>query len=162
MLYQSLHVTVPERRKLRVFPTGKLPSKLGTEEFLRVSGTRRRKFFATRCPGLGVITSLTRADGIIRIPSLSEGLAENEETEVELLKPVEEIINTVVMVGATISPWTSLQSPGEDLPSDFFLIHHVGSLGGLLAIKKKFCHIAGAHLLDPGTGEYNFLTSAST
>jgi putative molybdopterin biosynthesis protein len=159
MLFQSLHVTVPERRKLRVFPTGKLPSKLGTEEFLRVKVAHvEGKFFATPLPrGSGVITSLTRADGIIRIPSLSEGLAENEETEVELLKPAEEIINTVVMVGShdlTLDILSNLL--GKIYPPIFFSSHHVGSLGGLLAIKKKFCHIAGAHLLDPGTGEYNF------
>jgi len=31
----------------------------------------------------------------------------------------------------------------------------VGSLGGILAIKNGICHMAGAHLLDPETGEYN-------
>jgi putative molybdopterin biosynthesis protein len=159
LLYRSLHVTVPERQKIRVFPTGKLPSKLGTEEFLRVNvGHVEGKFFATPLPrGSGVITSLTRADGIIRIPSLSEGLLENEETEVELLKPVEEIMNTVVMVGShdlTLDILSNLL--GRLYPPIFFSSHHVGSLGGLLAIKKKFCHIAGAHLLDPETGEYNF------
>jgi putative molybdopterin biosynthesis protein len=29
-------------------------------------------------------------------------------------------------------------------------------LGGILAIKNGICHIAGTHLLDPETGEYNF------
>jgi putative molybdopterin biosynthesis protein len=32
---------------------------------------------------------------------------------------------------------------------------HVGSMGGLAAIKKGVCHIAGAHLLDPETNGYN-------
>jgi putative molybdopterin biosynthesis protein len=32
----------------------------------------------------------------------------------------------------------------------------VGSLGGILAIKNGNCHMAGSHLLDPETGEYNF------
>jgi putative molybdopterin biosynthesis protein len=32
----------------------------------------------------------------------------------------------------------------------------VGSLGGILAIKNGVCHLAGLHLLDPETGEYNF------
>jgi putative molybdopterin biosynthesis protein len=159
MLYQALHVMMPERPKIKVFPTGKLPSKLGTEEFLRVKvGNVGGKFFATPLPrGSGVITSLTRADGIIRIPSLSEGLLENEETEVELLKPLEEIMNTIVMVGShdlTLDILSNLL--GRLYPPIFFSSHHVGSLGGLLAIKKKFCHIAGAHLLDPETGEYNF------
>ena len=32
---------------------------------------------------------------------------------------------------------------------------HVGSMGGLMAIKKGACHMAGSHLLDPADGSYN-------
>ncbi len=32
---------------------------------------------------------------------------------------------------------------------------HVGSMGGLMAIKKGACHVAGVHLLDPEDGSYN-------
>jgi len=32
---------------------------------------------------------------------------------------------------------------------------NVGSLGGLLALKKGTCHMAGSHLLDEATGIYN-------
>jgi putative molybdopterin biosynthesis protein len=32
---------------------------------------------------------------------------------------------------------------------------HVGSLGGLMAIKKGMCHLAGSHLLDTRDGSYN-------
>lgn len=32
---------------------------------------------------------------------------------------------------------------------------HVGSLGGLMALSRRECHLAGCHLLDPATGEYN-------
>ena len=159
ILYRSLHVMMPERPKIKVFPTKKLPSKLGTEEFLRVKvGKVGEKFFATPLPrGSGVITSLTRADGIIRIPTHSEGLEENEETEVELLRPVEEIENTLVMVESHDLTLDILANfLGRLYPPLFFSSNHVGSLGGLLAIQKGFCHIAGAHLLDPETGEYNF------
>ena len=33
---------------------------------------------------------------------------------------------------------------------------HVGSLAGLAALRDGFCHMAGTHLLDPETGEYNW------
>jgi putative molybdopterin biosynthesis protein len=159
LLYRSLHLMKSERLKMKVFPTRKIPSKLGTDEFLRVKvGKVGEKFFATPLPrGSGVITSLTRADGIIRIPTFSEGLNENEEIEVELLKPVEEILNTVVMVGShdlTLDLLANLL--GGLYPPIFFSSHPVGSLGGILAIKNGFCHMAGTHLLDPDTGEYNF------
>ncbi|MDH3568256.1 MAG: PhnD/SsuA/transferrin family substrate-binding protein, partial [Desulfobacteraceae bacterium] len=32
---------------------------------------------------------------------------------------------------------------------------HVGSMGGLMAIKKGVCHLAGSHLLDTRDGTYN-------
>jgi putative molybdopterin biosynthesis protein len=116
------------------------------------------KFFATPLPrGSGMVTSLTQADGIIRIPALSEGLNENEVTEVELLKPLDEIANTVVMVGShdlTLDLLANLL--GRYYPPIFLSSHSVGSLGGILAIKNGNCHMAGSHLLDPETGEYNF------
>jgi putative molybdopterin biosynthesis protein len=159
LLYQSLGLMKPERPKIKVFLTRKIPSKLGTEEFLRVKiGRLGGKFLATPLPrGSGMITSLTRADGIIRIPALSEGLDENEATEVELLKPIEEITNTVVMVGShdlTLDLLANLM--GRHYPPFFLSSHSVGSLGGILAIKNGNCHMAGSHLLHPETGEYNF------
>jgi putative molybdopterin biosynthesis protein len=149
----------PQRSKMKAIPTRKIPSKLGTEEFLRVKiGKVGEKFFATPLPrGSGIITSLTQADGIIRIPALSEGLNEGEVTEVELLKPLNEITNTVVMVGShdlTLDLLANLL--GRYYPPIFLSSHSVGSLGGILAIKNGSCHMAGSHLLDPETGEYNF------
>jgi putative molybdopterin biosynthesis protein len=159
ILFRSLHLVEPERSKLKCLPTRKIPSKLGTEEFLRVKvGKVGERFYATPLPrGSGLITSLTRADGVIRVPSLSEGLDENQEVEVGLLRPAEEIQNTLVMVGShdlTIDILANLL--GKNYPPLFLSSQNVGSLGGILAIKNGFCHMAGSHLLDPETGEYNF------
>ena len=159
ILHQSLGLTNPERPKIKALPTRKLPSKLGTEEFLRVKvGQVGEKFLASPLPrGSGAITSLTRADGIIRIPPFSEGLNENEIVEVELLRPLKEIQNTIVMVGShdlTLDLLSNLL--GKNYPPVYFASHPVGSLGGILAIRNGTCHMAGLHLLDPETGEYNF------
>jgi putative molybdopterin biosynthesis protein len=159
ILYQSLHLMKPDRPKIKAFPTRKIPSKLGTEEFLRVKiGNSGEKFNITPLPrGSGSITSLTRADGIVRIPALSEGMNENEAIEVELLRPVEDILNTIVMVGShdlTLDILANLL--GKFYPPIFLSSHSIGSLGGVLAIKNGICHMAGLHLLDPETGEYNF------
>jgi len=159
LLHRALHLMKPERLKIKAFPTRKIPSKLGTEEFLRVKvGKLGERFFATPLPrGSGMITSLTKADGIIRIPALSEGLNEDEEVVVELLRSSEEILNTVTMVGShdlTLDILANLL--GKFYPPIFFSSHPVGSLGGILAIKNRICHLAGLHLLDPETGEYNF------
>lgn len=159
VLYQALHLTQPERQKIKVLTTRKIPSKLGTEEFLRVNvGRVGDQFYASPLPrGSGIITSLTKADGIIRIPSLSEGLEEKQEADMELLRPIQEILNTVVMVGShdlTLNLLANLLR--EYYPPLFLSSHSVGSLGGILALKDGICHLAGTHLLDPETGEYNF------
>ncbi len=159
ILYRSLHLLKSERPRIKAIPTRKIPSKLGTEEFLRVKvGNVGGRFLATPLPrGSGVITSLTKADGIIRIPAFSEGLEENQEVEVELLKPLEEITNTVVMVGShdlSLDILANLLT--KLLPPVYFSSHPVGSLGGILAVRDGICHLAGSHLLDPETGEYNF------
>ena len=158
LLYQALCLMKPSRPRIETVPTRKIPSKLGTEEFLRVKiGKVGGKFFATPLPrGSGMITSLTNADGLIRIPAQSEGINENETVEAELLRPFEEIAHTVVMVGShDLSLDVLANLLGKFYPPIFFSSHAVGSLGGILAIKNGFCHIAGLHLLDPETGEYN-------
>jgi putative molybdopterin biosynthesis protein len=159
LLCQSLHLMKQERSTITALPTRKIPSKLGTEEFLRVKlGKVGENYFATPLSrGSGMITSLIRADGIIRIPALSEGLSENQETEIELLRPIEEISNTLVMVGShdlTLDLLANLL--GRYYPPIYFSSHSVGSLNGILAVKSGICHMAGSHLLDPQSGEYNF------
>ena len=77
------------RTHIEVEPTRKVASKLGLEEFVRVKlGTVGDRVVATALPrGAGCITSITEADGIIRIPEHMEGLKENQAVKAELLKP---------------------------------------------------------------------------
>ncbi len=159
IIYQSLGLMEQKRPRIRVLPTRKIPSKLGTEEFLRVKvGKVGERFFATPLQrGSGVITSLTKADGVIRIPPSSEGIAEDEEVELELLRPIEEVLHTVVMVGSHDLSLEILSNfLRKSYPPILFSSHPVGSLEGILAIRNGICHMAGAHLLDPDSGEYNF------
>jgi putative molybdopterin biosynthesis protein len=159
ILHQALGLTPLKRTRIKVSLTRKIPSKLGTEEFLRVKvGKIGDQFFVSPLSrGSGVITSLTKADGIVRIPPFSEGLDENEETEAEILRPLEEILDTLVMVGShdlTLDILANLL--GKYYPPVYLSSQSVGSLGGILAIRNRVCHLAGLHLLDPETGEYNF------
>ncbi len=82
---------MPERKKVSVYPARSFPSKLGQEEFLRVNlGLVGDKVIANPLPrGAGTITSLTRADGFIRIPMNSEGINMEEPVQAELLREEE-------------------------------------------------------------------------
>ncbi len=158
LIYKALGQPEPTRQRVMVSPTRKLPSKLGVEEFLRVKlGRVGGRIVATSLPrGAGTITSITEAHGILRIPAHLEGIKEGAEMEAELLRPVEEIENTIVAVGSHDNTLDLLADElkaggrGISLSSS-----HVGSMGGLMAIKRGVCHLAGAHLLDTEDGSYN-------
>jgi len=158
ILHHSLGLIKPSRPKLKAKSMKKIPSKLGVEEFLRVKmGKVGEKVYLNPLPrGAGVLTSFTHADGVVRIPPFSEGLDEGQEIEVELLKPPEEVLDAVVMVGShdlTLDLLANLLR--RRYPPVFFSSHPVGSLGGIFALREGSCHIAGIHLLDPDSGEYN-------
>jgi putative molybdopterin biosynthesis protein len=158
MLFSMQGMTPPEQRLAVVKPSRDIPSKLGTEEFIRVNiGRVGDRLVATPLSrAAGSITSLTRAEGIIRIPSLSEGVTQDEEIDAELLVDNEELKNTIVVIG---SHDITIDMLGDEIRRGGRNIRvssgNVGSLGGLMAIRKGICHIAGTHLLDVETGEYN-------
>jgi putative molybdopterin biosynthesis protein len=146
------------RRTVAVVPTRKIASKLGVEEFLRVKlGQVGENIVATPLPrGAGMITSITEADGIIRIPRQSEGIKDSDAVQAELLRPLSAIRNTIVVVGShdnTLDVLADQLRAGDAALT--LSSSHVGSMGGLMAVKRGVCHLAGAHLLDTQTGEYN-------
>ncbi|MCP4116682.1 MAG: molybdopterin biosynthesis protein [Desulfobacteraceae bacterium] len=148
----------PEREKCLVTPGRKMTSKLGQEEFVRVKiGSVDQGLIASQLPrGSGSITTLTEADGIIRIPANTEGIAEGEKVEAELIRPLPAIEQTVVITGShdnTLDLLADQIRRGSGTVS--ISSSHVGSMGGLMAIKKGACHMAGSHLLDPEDGSYN-------
>ena len=143
---------------IKVFPAKKIFSKLGQEEFIRVQiGFVDNKFIASLLPrGAGSITTLTQADGIIRIPENSEGISENKEFKAQLLRPLSQIKNTIVITGSHDNALDLLSDEIKKEDTSLCVAsNHVGSMGGLMAIKKNACHIAGSHLLDPEDGTYN-------
>jgi len=136
--------------------TRKVHSSLGDDEYLRVTigevGSRR--IAAPLARGAGVLTSLVRADGIVRIPAGSQGLEAGQSVRVTLYRSRAEIAQTIVALGShdlTLDLLAQfLAGKGRRLASA-----NVGSLGGLVALRRGEAHLAGSHLLDPETGEFN-------
>jgi molybdenum cofactor synthesis domain-containing protein len=158
LLFSLQGYAVPKRRSIGVQPSRDISSKLGIEEFLRVNiGRVGERTIATPLPrAAGSITTLTRAEGILRIPALSEGVTQNEEMKADLLVDEEEIFNTVVVIGSHDITIDVLADEIRRLGHNIRISSgNVGSLGGLMALRKGTCHVAGSHLLDTKTGEYN-------
>ena len=136
--------------------TRKVTSPAGDDDFMRVAVGRvgERTLAAPLSRGAGVITSLVRADGITILPRGSQGLPAGAEVTVRLTRSPSEIEHTIFAIGS--------HDISLDLLAQFLAARdrrlasaNVGSLGGLVALKRGQAHLAGSHLLDPKTGEFN-------
>jgi putative molybdopterin biosynthesis protein len=100
--------------------------------------------------------SLVRADGLLTIAAGKEGIGAGEKVVIELLRPQAEVDATLVCIGShdniidLLANQLHTQRPLIRISSA-----HVGSMGGIMAIKRGEAHLAGTHLLDETTGEYN-------
>lgn len=158
LLAKMLGRKVPERAKVNALCTRRIVSTPGMDEFVRVKvGNVGGRYVASPLArGAGAIMSLVRADGYIEIPRSSQGILESSEVAVNLLRNIQEIDNAIVAIGShdlaldLLGSFLAMEYPGVNLSST-----HVGSMGGIMAMRRGEAHIAGVHLLDEETGEYN-------
>jgi molybdenum cofactor synthesis domain-containing protein len=148
----------PEPERVEAYPSQKIPSKLGVEEFVRVNvGRVGDRMIATPLPrGAGSITSLTKASGFLVIPDTVEGIGEDKPQPVTLLTSRQRVKQTLIVAGShdiTLDVIANLLKNYH--PNMTMASSNVGSLGGLLALRKGNAHLAGSHLLDTDTGQYN-------
>lgn len=136
----------------------KVLSPVGDDEYLRVAvGNVGGNIIATPLSrGAGVISSLVRADGIVRIPRFSEGFPDKASVSVDLYRHPDQIDRTIVAIGShdltvdLLAQFLAEKAEGLRLVSA-----NVGSISGLIALRREECHISGCHLLDPLSGTYN-------
>jgi putative molybdopterin biosynthesis protein len=154
---QGIEVQEPDVLKAKI--SRQVPSTLGVEEFLRVKvGRVGHNIIASPVSrGAGMLMSLVRADGFVRIPAMSEGLGAGSEVQVRLIqKNVRSLEETIVCIGSHDNILDVLANLLKRKNSRFSLSStHVGSMSGLIAVKRGEAHLAGTHLLDETTGEYN-------
>ncbi len=131
--------------------TQRIVSSVKNEELIRVTlGKVDGRWIATPLNrGAGATMSLVRADGILTIPRLSEGIESGDTVTIELMKHLEDIAERLVVIG---SHDILIDIIADEMPLSSA---HVGSFGGLMAMRKKECHIAPIHLIDEVTGIYN-------
>jgi len=145
-----------EPQVIKAALTRKVTSPAGDDDYMRVAAgwVGKRLLAAPLSRGAGVITSLVRADGIAIIPRGSQGASAGDEIEVRLYRSPQELERTIFAIGS--------HDITLDLMAQYLAMHdrrlasaNVGSLGGLVALKRGEAHLAGSHLLDPESGEYN-------
>lgn len=131
--------------------TKRLVSSFKNAELLRVAvGDVNGKLVTTPLErGAAAVMSLVRADGIVKIDRLCEGLEAGSQVQVQLLRPLGRIRETLVITG---SHDLMIDVLADQLPISSA---HVGSMAGIMALKRGECHLAPIHLLDETTGIYN-------
>ena len=133
-------------------------SGLKYQEFVRVRmGYVGDKLMASPLSrGSGVVSSFMKADGILTVPQGVEGYEAGEQVPVRLLSREDKLKNTLVVIGShdpLLDELANLMHLEDG--SVYMSSAHVGSMGGIMAIRRGEAHAAGCHLLDTETGEYN-------
>ena len=112
--------------------------------------------------GSGSVTTFSRADGFVTIDRHTEIVPAGTAVEVQLLGDRLQLADLVAIGShcAGLDYLLGLLRRRGMLTKSIA----VGSRGGLAAAARGECDVAGIHLMDPATGEYNrpFLTDALT
>lgn len=153
------------------FHSNMAPVQLATATLTRpvVSGLKYQEFVRVRMGevggkltasplsrGAGVVSSFMKADGILEVPQGTEGYEAGEEVQVRLLSTPEKLQNTLVVIGShdpLLDEVADMMHRAD--PTVFMSSSHVGSMGGIMAIRRGEAHAGGCHLLDTETGVYN-------
>lgn len=129
----------------------RLVSSLKHKEMVRVNlGYVDGQLIATPLAGgAGTSMSLVKADGIAILAKNIEGVEAGDLVDVKLMKAEAEVLDKLVSIGS--------HDLVMDLLADQMPLSssHVGSLGGIMALMRRECHLVPTHLLDTESGVYN-------
>ena len=142
--------------------TRRLSSSMGDDEFIKVVlGHIGERYVATPLSrGAAMTLSMSKADGILKIPADREGFEKGENVSIELITGRSVIDHTVLMSGSDDIAIRLLEGEVQNqFPEIRLRNSSVGSVGGLVALADRSAQIAGSHLLDPQTGMYNIAAS---
>jgi putative molybdopterin biosynthesis protein len=136
--------------------TRKVVSPSGDDDYVRVvvGKVGEQLLAAPLARGAGVISSLVQADGLVLIPRGVQGREAGEKVRIHLYRSRADLERTILCIG---SHDLTLDLLAQFLAErDRRLVSaNVGSQGGLVALRRGEAHLAGSHLLNPKTGEYN-------
>ncbi len=106
--------------------------------------------------GSGVVSSFMKADGLLIVPQGVEGYEAGSAVQVRLLRPLSALERTLVAIGShdplldEVADLLHIEDPSLLMSSS-----HVGSMGGIMAVRRGETHMAGIHLLNEADGSYN-------
>ncbi|MEN6341221.1 MAG: molybdopterin biosynthesis protein [Methanospirillum sp.] len=132
-----------------------LTKEVGADEFvlLAVGRVGERWVAIPQSRGAGVQMSVVRSNAYLRVPARSEGVEADEEVAARLTVPESDAERALLVTGS--------HDPAIDVLADLLSVEgidlhsaHVGSTGGIFALRRGHCHAAPMHLLAPD-GDFN-------
>jgi putative molybdopterin biosynthesis protein len=147
---------VLELQTVKAKLTRKIVSPPGDDDYVRVVMGRVDDILlaAPLSRGAGVISSLVKADGLVVIPRGEQGVEAGQQVTVNMYRPMNDVEKTIFCIGSH-DMTLDLLSQSLAKFNRRFVSSNVGSQGGLLALGRHDAHLAGSHLLDPESGEFN-------
>jgi putative molybdopterin biosynthesis protein len=157
LLYRKQGLALPQADEVECYLTRKVASSMGVDEFIYVNLARvqDRLLAYPLSRGAGVSSNLVRADGVINISSGLEGINAGDAATATLTRPRREVESSLVCIGShdlCIDLLTDYLRQRHDIR---LLSANVGSMGGIMALRRGETHMAGIHLLDTERGDYN-------
>lgn len=155
VLYERQRLPIPAAQQVPAVLARQLSSHVGVEEFVRVSvGTIQGKTVAAPLSrGAGIISSLVKAQGVLVVSERSTGLPAGAMVQINMLNRQQS--ETVLAVGSHDLALDILGVFLNRQAGKLLSAANVGSMGGIMAVRNNEAHIAGIHMLDDKTGEYN-------
>lgn len=136
----------------------RIVSSLKYKEYVRVTlGKINGDYFAVPLPrGAGIITSFTKAHGILEVAQNCEGIESGEMVKIRLLAEKNEIENALIITGSHDPVIDEIGDIIKKRGYGFSIVSsHVGSMGAINAIRNGYAHLGAVHLLDCESGKYN-------
>lgn len=157
VLLRKQGLPLPEENRLECKVSRKMASSMGVDEYIYVNVAKIKDDYIAYPlnRGAGISTSLVKADGVLHIPRGSEGLLAGECSPVILRHSQSSIDNTIVVIG---SHDMSIDFLADILQRNYgirLVSANVGSMGGLMSLRRSETHCSGIHLLDHESGDYN-------
>lgn len=135
----------------------KMASAMGVDEFIYVNAARVKDDYLAYPlnRGAGITTSLVKADGVLHIERGQEGLEAGSRCPIILHKPQELLDRTLICIGSHDLSIDFLADLLQSQHNIRLVSTNAGSMGGIFSLIRGECHLAGVHLLDEESGDYN-------
>jgi putative molybdopterin biosynthesis protein len=156
ILYRKAGRHLPGDKTMTATISKKLPSPMGVDEYINVNAAviNDRYIAYPLNRGAGLSSILVKSDGTVHVERGQEGLQAGAGCKISLHRSRREMQNSLITLGS------------HDMSIDFLIdilyrdhgirlvSTNVGSMGGIMALRRKETHFAGLHLLDE-EGGYN-------